>query len=422
MKRERQSRLAAAIAVAVTAGCGGAALSPSPLPSPAASREGRWVQDVDYLAAELARLHPNLFFRTPRADFDRSVDEVRRAAPTAADHEMMVGLMRVAAVAGDPHTTVYAWEEFPKVAVRFTRLASGLYVTSAEAQLASALGTRVLAFDRTGTADAERAVATVVSHDNDGWLRDQLPRYLILPQVLHALRVTGDPAAMTLLLEDAAGARFTVPLNGSRTTPSLVDVTAVAGAALPLFRQRPQENYWFTLIEDSRTLYLKYNRCQNSADSFEAMARRLFQQLDQGQADRLVVDVRLNAGGDSSVDDPLISGLKDRPSWRTRGRLFALIGGGTFSSGLWTADDLRKSGAILVGEPTGGKPNHYGQVATLSLPNSRLLVGYSTRYYRLLPDSDPPSLMPEVLIEPAIDDLRRGRDPVLEAATSWPGR
>jgi C-terminal processing protease CtpA/Prc len=228
--------------------------------------------------------------------------------------------------------------------------------------------------------------------------------------------------AMTLLLEDAAGARFSVPLAGSRSAAALVDVTAATGAAPPLFRQRTQENYWSTLIEDSRTLYLQYNRCQNAADSFEAMARRLFLQLDQGQADRLVVDIRLNNGGDSRVDDPLISGLLDRPAWRTRGRLFALIGGGTFSSALWTADDLRKAGAILVGQPTGGKPNHYGQVSTFSLPNSRLRVGYSTRYYRLLTDSDPPSLMPEVPVEPTIDDLRLGRDPVLEAATSWRAR
>jgi hypothetical protein len=410
------------MAVAVTAGCGGSALSPSPVPSPAATRDGRWVQDLDSLASELPRLHPNLFFRAPREYFDRRVEEVRRAAPTAADHEMIVGLMRVAAVAGDPHTTLYAWEEFPKAGVRFTRLSSGLYVTSAEASLLSALGARVLAFDRTGAGDTERAAATVVSHDNDAWLHDQLPRYLILPQVLHALRVTDDPMAMTLLLEDAAGARFSVPLAGSRSAAALVDVTAATGAAPPLFRQRTQENYWSTLIEDSRTLYLQYNRCQNAADSFEAMARRLFLQLDQGQADRLVVDIRLNNGGDSRVDDPLISGLLDRPAWRTRGRLFALIGGGTFSSALWTADDLRKAGAILVGQPTGGKPNHYGQVSTFSLPNSRLRVGYSTRYYRLLTDSDPPSLMPEVPVEPTIDDLRLGRDPVLEAATSWRAR
>jgi hypothetical protein len=379
-------------------------------------------QDADYLAAELVRLHPNLFFHTPREEFDRTVDEVRRAATTAADHEMMVGLMRIGAVSGDPHTTLYAWEEFPKTPVRFTRLASGLYVTSAEPHLAGTLGARVLAFDRTGVADVETAVATVVSHGNDAWLRDQLPRYLILPQVLHALRVTEDPAAVTLLLEEAAGARFTVPFAGSRTTSSFVDVTAAGGATPPLFRQRARESYWLTQLEGTRTLYLQYNRCQDSAESFESMAHRLFQQLDQGGAERLVVDVRLNEGGSSSVDDALISGLQARSTWRTRGRLFALTGGRTFSSGLWTAIDLLKSGAILVGEPTGGTPNHYGQVSTFSLPHSRLLVGYSTRYYRLMPESDTPSLMPELLVEPTIDDLRRGHDPVLVAATSWCGR
>jgi hypothetical protein len=229
----------------------------------------------------------------------------------------------------------------------------------------------------------------VVSHGNDAWLRDQLPRYLILPQVLHALRVTEDPAAVTLLLEEAAGARFTVPFAGSRTTSSFVDVTAAGGATPPLFRQRARESYWLTQLEGTRTLYLQYNRCQ---------------------------------GGSSSVDDALISGLQARSTWRTRGRLFALTGGRTFSSGLWTAIDLLKSGAILVGEPTGGTPNHYGQVSTFSLPHSHLLVGYSTRYYRLMPESDTPSLMPELLVEPTIDDLRRGHDPVLEAATSWSGR
>lgn len=61
-------------------------------------------------------------------------------------------------------------------------------------------------------------------------------------------------------------------------------------------------------------------------------------------------------------------------------------------------------------------------MSTFSLPNSRLRAGYSTRYYRLMPESDAPSLMPELLVEPTIDDLRRGRDPVLEAAISGSGR
>ena len=35
--------------------------------------------------------------------------------------------------------------------------------------------------------------------------------------------------------------------------------------------------------------------------------------------------------------------------------------------------------ATLVGEPTGGKPNAYGDVRTFSLPNSRLVIRYSTK-------------------------------------------
>jgi hypothetical protein len=404
----------AALLIVATVACGGPAASP--VPSPAATRDGRWVQDVDYLAAELVRLHPNLFFQTPRAEFDRVVDEVRRSVPTSTDDEMVVGLMRIPAAAGDPHTTVYAWEEFPKAPLRFTRLAGGLYVTSTEASLADALGARVLAFDRSSVEEVEAAVATVVSHDNTAWLRAQLPRYLILPAMLHALGMTDDPSAMTLALEDAAGARFGVRVSGSRRAPDLVDVTATTGAPLPLYRQHSQENYWFTVLDDSRTAYLQYNRCQDASESFESVVRRMFQQLDQGRADRLVVDVRFNEGGSSEVDNPLISGLNARPSWRSRSRLFAIGGASTFSSGLWTYDDLRKLGAILVGEPTGGKPNHYGNVQTFSLPNSRLLVGCSTRYYRLLSDSDPPTFEPEVLVEPTIEDLRFGRDPVLEAA------
>jgi C-terminal processing protease CtpA/Prc len=145
------------------------------------------------------------------------------------------------------------------------------------------------------------------------------------------------------------------------------------------------------------------------------VAERAFRLLDRGAVARLVVDVRHNGGGDSRVDDPLIDGLRSRSSWRQRGRLYGLISGETFSSAMWTADDLRRLGAVLVGTPTGGKPNSYGNVSTFQLPNSLIQVGYSTRYYELVAGSDPPWVAPEIQVEPTVADLRAGRDPLLEA-------
>src|SRR6187397_1491392 len=130
--RSRTGGLAATVLVGSLAACGGDSLpSPSAVPSPAATRDGRWVQDLDYLSAELARLHANLFFRTSRGDFERAVEDVRHAVPRLSDTEVVIGIMRVAALVGDAHTGVEVHDRFRRLPVEFTRLADGLYVTAA---------------------------------------------------------------------------------------------------------------------------------------------------------------------------------------------------------------------------------------------------------------------------------------------------
>lgn len=403
--------------LAALAACGGDDRpTPSSPPAPAATREERWLQDVDYLAAELPRLHPNLFFQAPRGEFDAAVAAARQSATTARDHEIVAALMRIAAVPRDAHTTVFRWRGFRQLPIALAPLADGLYVAAATAPLASSLGLRVAAVGEVPVAELLARAATYVSHENAAWLRVQAPGLLVIPEMLHVLGATDDPERATFHLEAADGTRVLLELAASAASPTLVDVATASGSAPPIHEQRRGENYWLTLLAESRTLYLQYNRCQNAGEPLSAVAERAFGLMDAGSAVRLVVDVRHNGGGDSQVDDRLVDGVRDRPSWRQRGRLYCLISGETFSSGMWTADDLRKLGAVLVGSPTGGKPNSYGNPSTLQLANSQLQVGYSTRYYRLIADSDPPWLGPELPVEPTIADLRAGRDPLLEAA------
>jgi hypothetical protein len=221
-----------------------------------------------------------------------------------------------------------------------------------------------------------------------------------------------------LVVEDERGARFPVDAPAV-SAPTLVDLTASAGFPLPFYRQRRDENYWYAPLAEAGAVFLQYNRCQDSAEPFTAFAERLFREMDRDPMLRLVVDVRHNAGGDSRVDDALFRGLDARATRFTRGRLFGLIGGETFSSGMWTADDLRRRGAVLVGTPTGGKPNSYGNVSNFRLPSSDLQVFYSPTLFRLVPDADPPSVMPDLPVETTVRDYREGRDPLLQAALDY---
>lgn len=54
----------------------------------------------------------------------------------------------------------------------------------------------------------------------------------------------------------------------------------------------------------------------------------------------------------------------------------------------------------------------------MKLPNSRLTVSYSTRYYKFL-DEDVPAVIPNKRIDPNWTDYKAGRDPVLDWILSY---
>jgi hypothetical protein len=97
-----------------------------------------------------------------------------------------------------------------------------------------------------------------------------------------------------------------------------------------------------------------------------------------------------------------------------------LVGRRTYSAAMVTAIDFRKeTSATLVGEPIGERPNSYSENDELTLPNSRVVVSYSTRYYTFL-DQDVPAVLPDIRIDPDWASFRAGRDPVLEWVQSRP--
>ena len=196
----------------------------------------------------------------------------------------------------------------------------------------------------------------------------------------------------------------------------------VLQAGTPLYLSQPGSYYWFRYLADSQTFYIQYNRCANDPKlPFSDFVRKAMMDADAHAAThtvrRVIVDLRLNGGGDSSVIGPLKKALASRA--KTLGPVYALIGAATFSSGLMAAVDLRDDlHATLVGSAPGEKLNSYGEVMTFTLPNSKLVVQYSTKYFRLAKAGGPADLNPDIAAPPTLADALTGRDAALEAATA----
>ncbi len=93
--------------------------------------------------------------------------------------------------------------------------------------------------------------------------------------------------------------------------------------------------------------------------------------------ERLVIDVRSNNGGGRNIFRPLIDAIKRNSTVNQKGHLFVIIGRGSHSVSMMHGVDLRaETNALLVGEPTGSRPNWYSENYSpkIELPNSRLLA------------------------------------------------
>jgi hypothetical protein len=355
---------------------------PLPATPPAEPRVQRWREDLAFLAKELPARHKNLYFQLPQEEFEAAVEELDETIARRSDDELVVEFMRLVASAGDGHTSVQpgrgpvAWTRLP---IRLRKFSDGLRVVAIARGREAALGAEVSAVGGVPIDEAWRRVASIVAHENESALAAFTPGDFEVPFLLHGLGLAPDGAHAS-------------------------------------FRLRDDATYWFQWVEWSRLLYLQYNACRDdAAKPFADLCAELFAAADAHEVERFVVDVRRNGGGDSTVIAPLFQGLGARRKLRAKGRLFVAIGPATFSSAMMNTLQMRAGyGALLVGEPTGGKPNAYGEVKSFELPHSKLLVQYSTQYFEQVP-GDPASVAPDVVAPLSWAHWSTGRDPVLEA-------
>jgi hypothetical protein len=377
-----------------------------------------WREDVRYFAKELPKRHKNLYHATTREQFERAVAELDAALPSLQDHQIIVRLQQIAATVGDGHTGVHLPSSFRIYPISLYQFGRDLRVVAAAKDHQGALGTRLVKVAGMGIDEVLARVRTCfpsAANENEWYVMGTTPAFIVRPEVLHALGVVPDLGSAPFTFEDDQGRQVTLTINpialpapaGGNVSLGLMP----AAASQPLYRQKPGEPFWFTYLPDSQTTYVSFRKY----GSLGAHAKALFAFIDGHPTKRLVIDMRQNGGGDFFEGRKhMIAPLKQRPALNQKGRLFVVIGRNTFSAAMANAVDFRnETNAILVGEPIGERPNSYSENDEMTLPHSRVVVSYSTKYYKFV-EEDVPAVMPDERIDPDWPAFLAGRDPVMD--------
>ncbi|MFZ5352406.1 MAG: peptidase S41 [Bacillota bacterium] len=397
----------------------------------------KWEEDIEYLREELPKRHKNLFFKLTKEEFNTMLDELINDLPSLQENHFRIRIAEIIASVGDTHTYYGGLEKintnnlYPLLTYWFK---DGLYVISADRAYGQYLGCKLLKINGKSIEDIITDINTLISHENEAQLKLKNPYLIINPTVLEYFNVIEKGKKPVFSLEKPDKTVVTVEI-GEKYFQSMNMVSLMDGLKeKPLYLQK-DDWFWFTYVPEDKLLYVQYNRCwdknlekrmrnnyNRSVDAlpdFEVFSEDLLDAVEKNEIDKLVFDMRNNPGGNSQLGHDLIRKLSKIDKVNKKGKLFVIVGRTTFSSAtLNTLDFANYTNAVFYGEPTSGKPNHYGEVKELTLPNSNIYIGYSTKYFEYY-HKDIDSFIPDFIIEPTYEEWSRGIDPVLEAIKSY---
>ena len=187
-----------------------------------------------------------------------------------------------------------------------------------------------------------------------------------------------------------------------------------------------RNNYLYDI--QNNKLILKYITCKD-VDAMNNFIKSI-SKLDNYNT--IILDIRGNGGGDSSINIPLIDFIKNK-----KFKTIVLTDYMVYSSATFIIDSMVNYNAIFIGSEIGTTMNHYGNVSSFKLPNTDIIVNYSTKYFyyingefsscskrrelKKLEDYRFKSVhfRPDILLDNDIFDIMNHRDKVMERALSY---
>jgi hypothetical protein len=369
-----------------------------------------------------------------------------------------LALAKVVALADNGHSLSYGGPRLARsnrVEIRLAPFGLDFHVLRTRSADVELLGARLVAIDSTPLAQL-RAAAHSLSGGLPAWRDRQAPLLLESPKQLHALGLTkqGDAATYRFATPDgriierrpqAVAPRPDRPsadvprLLLPGVTPEQIDGTDTGWRSLLSLAKAPwslrdaEQALRWRAAPEIDALVIDMRRTFSSANAslpafFEAVRRAITQHKPQ----HLVLDLRLNGGGDLTQARDFAESLPTL----VPGSLFVLTSPGTFSAAISITGYLKQAAPArvhIVGEAIGDRLEFFAEGRPITLAQSGEVVLPATERHdyvnacRAYTDCHAPvvrrpiavpSLAPDIAAPWTIEAYQRGADPAMAAVAA----
>jgi hypothetical protein len=374
--------------------------------------------DLRFVADTARNLHPALNGGSSRQAFDLLAQALEaKSTSTTTPTELYALSSRLLASLHDGHSLMFPGKAEMNLPLRFQWLVDGLVIAQTVESVGALPGDEVLKVGGITPAVLLEKLRPFIPAENDGHIRALGAWLLPNANLLEALGIVHD-GVVKLELRRSNGGIVTLKVELSSQRPNVVTRAS--------FGWKLESNFGLFWLDS----------CDNTPEYTSALFD-FFGAVKNANLQTIALDLRQNSGGDSSVIDALLEFLPanlvrvfhrperiglvavahPKPDLVFAGKVFVLIGSWTFSSANWLVGTLHDNQlGQLIGEATGNAPTSFGNVKSFIMPNSGLRFQISQTLW-IRPDIslDPANtLEPNVFIPNTVNDIRLGRDPILE--------
>ncbi|MFT6047338.1 MAG: hypothetical protein ACI9WC_003052 [Arenicella sp.] len=389
---------------------------------PELSRDEGWRYDLHYLAGEIKRLHVNPYHATSATAFEKQVNDINDRIPELSDKQVVFAFMQLLGTLGNGHNFIIpAFGEkgsFTQLPMQFYWFSDGLFVVNASEPYRRWIGHKVEQIGDMPALKALELIKAINPRDNEMQQRWLAPYYLGLPSVLEGLDIVNKADTVSLTLSDSNGARHLVsPELKPMSFVGFPKLPGLSAADSPRYLRSNNDNYWLEKLP-KQLLYVQFNDVVNKeSPSLKQFSEQIQHQIIKGEVANMVLDLRHNSGGDGSISAPMVATAVLFKAVRPKGKLFVLIGRNTFSAAhnlVMSITDL--TDVILVGEPSGSRPNAMSEAGWFNLPYSKQTGLISSQFHQYgAPEDHRIWVAPQVPVSLSAEQYFNGDDPVMTA-------
>ena len=377
-----------------------------------------WLEDLSAYQNGLEERHIDLYNQISRTDFENELEGIKALIRQKSDFEITIDLMRLTRKIGDGHTAISFRKKnmhaFPFWLKKFDESWRVIKVTEQNKHL---LGQELVEIEGKNINEVAGKVGEVAQFVENRYSKSiRTAQYLRYTELMYGLGFTATDTEATCTFRNANGKLTTWEITGILEDKYENETFSELNIGVPEIVSSDQlsnKGFWYTPIKGTDGLYIHFETYP-TFDEMMKIGEEIVGYIVQQNIRQLVIDMRNNGGGDLYTGLVLAYALNlaDPVDWKSG--VYVLCDNVTFSAATSNTALFRELlNAKIVGEPTGSNPTGYQDMDTFELPNSKLVVCYSKRFFRIQEEATS-GVQPDVPLKYEWASFSQGRDNMLE--------